>query len=102
MNYIVSEEQAELTDEFVSQISDCQTVDEYRQMVREALETSREMSGSRTEETLCGTKFWRMPRWWPIIPGKSRKLLTSTQAMISPQLGILKCPWKIMFRLIRA
>ena len=42
VNYIVSEEQAELTDEFVSQISDCQTVDEYRQMVREALETSRE------------------------------------------------------------
>ena len=42
VNYIVSEEQAELTDEFVSQISDCQTVDEYRQMVREALEASRE------------------------------------------------------------
>lgn len=42
VNYIVSEQQAELNDEFVSQISDCQTVDEYRQMVREALEESRE------------------------------------------------------------
>ena len=42
VNYIVQEEQAQLTDEFVASISDCETVDEYRQMIREALEASRE------------------------------------------------------------
>lgn len=42
VNYISQEEQAELTDEFVASISDCKTVDEYQQMVRESLEQSRE------------------------------------------------------------
>lgn len=41
VNYIVQEQQAELTDAFVASISDCKTVDEYRQMVRESLEESR-------------------------------------------------------------
>ena len=42
VNYIVQEEQAQLTDEFVASISDCETVDEYRQMIRDNLEASRE------------------------------------------------------------
>ena len=42
VNYIASEQQAELTDEFVASISDCSTVEEYQQQVREALEESRE------------------------------------------------------------
>lgn len=42
VNYISQEQQAELTDDFVAGISECKTVEEYEQMVREALEESRE------------------------------------------------------------
>lgn len=42
VNYIYEEGSGELTDEFVAGISDCKTVDEFRQTTREALEQSRE------------------------------------------------------------
>lgn len=42
INYIVQEQQAELTAEFVASISDCKTVEEYQQYVKEELVKSRE------------------------------------------------------------
>lgn len=42
VNYIYEEGQGELTDEFIASISDCKTVDEFRQMTKEAMEQSRE------------------------------------------------------------
>lgn len=41
VNYIHEEGQGELTDEFVASISDCKTVGEFYQMVRQTLEASR-------------------------------------------------------------
>lgn len=42
VNYIYEESQGELTDAFVAGISDCKTVEEFRQVTREALEQSRD------------------------------------------------------------
>ena len=42
INYIYEEVKAELTDAFVSSISECKTVEEFRLMAREALVASRE------------------------------------------------------------
>ena len=41
VNYIHEEGQGELTDEFVASISDCRTVEEFYQVVRQTLEDSR-------------------------------------------------------------
>lgn len=41
VNYIHEEGQGELTDEFVASISDCRTVEEFYQVVRQTLESSR-------------------------------------------------------------
>ncbi len=41
VNYIHEEGQGELTDAFVASISDCKTVEEFYQLVRQTLETSR-------------------------------------------------------------
>ena len=101
VNYIVQEEQAQLTDEFVASISDCETVDEYRQMIRDNLEASRENEREMNRRNAVWDQVLETLRSFPTARQILTPLFRSIPAMTQQQPRILVFPWKNMSRPIR-
>ena len=101
VNYIVQEEQAQLTDEFVASISDCRAVDEYRQMIRDNLEASRENEREMNRRNAVWDQVLENAQVISYSQADIDALFRSIPAMTQQQPRILVFPWKNMSRPIR-